>query len=549
MSALKTLILMQLKDKIDFSAFKSVKRAIFKVVLSILKFVLITGIIFVAFYVVDYLRIISSLPGIPQNFFTVVFTFVLLISIVVAIAGLVKSLYFAKDNQLLLTFPASRTTVFTSKLLVFYIYELLRNIYFIIPWLIAYGIINSVPFYFYLMLPIAWIVLTALTVSVATLLSIPTMYVFTFIKQYKWLEYIFLVCVITGIVFALVAIINAIPENFDLISQWVETYWVLQDFMTKFITIFLPFKFIVIALVGERYATTVSLFTKNYWLSLLGVILSIAVILGITYLLVRPLFFKMTSSPFEYKKSQIKKQLKNKRVNGFVSFVKKELILTYRTPSKFYDLLTAVLGLPLAILLLNKIYASMDTRLSGMLMSVVFNIMIILIMALSSNASISKTYSEEGASSYLIKTNPKPYLYSTFAKLFVNIACMSISIFASVFIFGSFVHYSFGAKLEIFLFIEFVYLAHLFMSADLDIMNPQTAHYQTTGSHINNPNEVKSSIYGFVISAIMSYLTYFFISDNMNSVWRKMMLIALVFCALRVWLYVNKVKVYYKERQ
>lgn len=549
MSSLKTLISMQLKDKVDFSFAKSVKKSIFKVVLSLIKFALITGIIFVAFYVVDYLRIISYLPGIPQNFFTVVFTFVLLISIIVAIMGLVKSLYFAKDNQLLLTFPASRTTVFTSKILVFYIYELMRNVYFLAPWLVAYGIINSVPFYFYLMIPVSVILLTALTVSISSLLSIPTMYVYTFIKQYKWLEYCAIAIIIAGVVFGLVMVINAIPENFDLISQWVETYWVIQDFMTKFISIFLPFKFVTISAIGERYATTVKLFTANYFYSILGIIATIVVVMGITYLLVRPLFFKMTSSPFEYKKSQITKTYKNKKNNGFLSFVKKEILLTYRTPAKFYDLLLVVIGLPLAILLLNKIYASMDTRLTGQIMSVVFNVLIVMVIALSSNSSISKIYSEEGASSYLLKTNPKPYLYSAFAKIFVNMVLVSLSILASVIVFTKFIGYDFWTVIEIFLFIEFVYLSHLFMCADLDIMNPQTAQYQTTGTHIHNPNEVRASVYGFVLSALMTFVAYFFLTDNMYTVWGKMVFISLMFCLLRVWLYISKVQVYFKERQ
>ncbi len=101
MKDLKTLILMQLKDKIDFSFIKSVKETIFKIVLSILKFVLITGLIFVAFYVISFLGIVSTLPGIPQNFFTVLFTCVYIISIVVCIMGLVKSLYF--NNYILIS--------------------------------------------------------------------------------------------------------------------------------------------------------------------------------------------------------------------------------------------------------------------------------------------------------------------------------------------------------------------------------------------------------------------------------------------------------------
>ena len=550
MSNLKTLILMQLKDKMDFSYLKSLKKSIFKVVLSILKFALITGVIYVAFSVLDMFQIVSDFPGIPQNFFNVIFTAVYLISIVVSVMGLVKSLYFSKDNQLTLTFPTSRTTLFVSKLLVFYIYEFFRNIYFLMPWFVAYGIINAFPIYFYLWLVIGILILTALSVVIASLLSIPTMYIYIFIKQYRWLEYVCVAAFIGLAVFGIITIINAIPENFDLVGQWVSTFWTIQKFITKFNRIFLPFTWVLTAIVGTQYGYDYNFFNKGQqFLCLLGVIGTILVVLGITLLIVRPLFFKMASTPFEYKKSLVSKRYKNKPMRGFASFLKKELVLTYRTSNKFYGLVYIVLGLPISIFLLNKIFASMDTRLTGYLLSIVFNILLILVIALSSNVPIAHVYSEEGASSYLLKTNPKPYLYSAFAKILINMVLVSISILASVIIFTQSTTYTAGTKILIFLFLECTYLSHLFMSADLDIMNPQTAHYQTTGSHLFNPNEIKSTIYGFLMSAIMTVLTYFLIMENTNNVWTKLFFVALAFLVLRVWLFVNKVKVYFKERQ
>ncbi len=549
MEGLKTLILMQLKDKIDFSYLKSVKKTIFKIVLSILKFVLIVGVIYIGFYVLDYLDLVSTLPGIPQSFFTVVFTLIFSISIVVNIMGLVKNLYFSKDNQLLLTFPVARTSVFTSKLIVYYIYEFLRNINFILPWFVAFGLINGIAFYFYLWLPVVLILLTALSVSISSLLSIPTMYIYLQIKQYKFLEYSLLVLALVAVVTGIVLVIDAIPENFDLIGQWVSTYWKIQNFLNKFIKTFIPFYWVVVACVGKQYGIVINLFAKEQIFCILGIIATIGIVLTITYLLVRPLFFKMASSPFEYKKSKVNKKFANKQMPGFLSFIKKEIVLTYRQSSKFYDLLFVVIGMPLAIFLLNKVFASMDTRLSGVLMGTAFNILLILIISLSSNVSIAHIYSEEGASSYLLKTNPKPYIYSLFAKLVINIVLVSLSLMVTVAIFTSFTSYSLVSKILIYLFLECAYLSHLFMSADLDIMNSQTAQYQTTGSHIYNPNEVKSTIYGFIISILLAVLSYLLIIENMNNVWIKLFVISFAFMALRIWLYINKVKVYFKERQ
>ena len=234
MEGLLTLTKMQLKDKIDFSAFKSVKKAIFKVVLTLLKFVVITAIIYVGFYVLSYLRLISLLPGIPQTFLTIVFTFMYSLSIIVCVFGMMKSFYFAKDNQVLLTMPVSRTTVFTSKLVVYYIYEFIRNLTYFLPLFVAYGMINSVPWFYYLWLIPMMFILTLLPVALGALLSIPLLLITTIVKNNKWLEYILVALFIGGIVTLLVLTINAIPENFDLIGSWGTTFWEIQDFLAKF---------------------------------------------------------------------------------------------------------------------------------------------------------------------------------------------------------------------------------------------------------------------------------------------------------------------------
>jgi len=548
MNGLKSLVLMQIKDKLDLSFMKSKKSAIFKIVLSILKFVVITAVFWLGFYVLSSLHLVSLQPGIPTNFFSALFTVMFMLSIIVCTFGLMKNLYYTKDNALLLTLPAKRTTVFTSKLLVYYLYELVRNVNYMLPLLIAYSIINSLPIYFYLWIIVGYFIITAVPVAIGALLSIPMMYIVNFIKQQKWLEYILVVCAIVGVIMGIVAIINAIPANLDLIGAWGTTFWQIQDFLTKFNKIFVPFYWLVVACVGVRYGSANQIFTANQFLSMLGTLLVVVSIIGITYLLVRPLFFRMASSPFEFKKKNIKKSKRNWTLNSFVSAIKKEILLTYRTPEKFYGLLAIVAGMPLAILLLNKIYASMDTRLAGTNMTIVFNVLMILLIALASNASMSRAYSEEGSSNYLLKTTPKSYVQSLFSKICINAVTMSVSILITTIIFCNFMQFAVVDTIMIFLMIESLYISHLVWSAEMDFMNPQTQQYQTTGTHANNPNETRSTVFSFVLSAIFAFLTFFFISKTPNSVWIKLSLLAIAFCALRIYLYITKIKVYFKEK-
>lgn len=547
MGGLKTLCKMQLKDRINLSFLKSVKQTIFKVVLSLLKFALITVVIYFGFYVLSYLRLVSLLPGVPENLFEVIFTCLMLLSIIVCSFGLVKTLYFAKDNFMLLTMPVDRTKVFLSKLIVFYIYEFIRNLNYFLPLLVAYGLINKMPFYYFFWLVLAMFIITLIPVCIGALLSIPLMYIQNFVKSYKFLEYTLVVVLIAGVSVGLILVINSIPANFDLIGTWGTTFWNIQNFLNTFNKIFMPFTWMSIAIVGKRYGISNNLFRLEQWISILIILGGIAIIFGLTYLLVRPMYFHMASTPFEYKKDKVTKTIPNKKRNAFWSGVVKDFKLNFRTPSKFYSLVAVIIGLPTSIFLLNKIYSAMDTRLTGTNMSIAFNILLILLIALSSNTMLAHVYSEEGNARYQLKTNPKPQMNSLVSKLVINVIGMTLSILITVIIFASFLKINVLNTILIFVFIESLYLGHMLHSVELDIMNPQTQRYQTEGDNLSNPNDIKSVIFAFLISIIFAFITYFLISENMNIVWTKVMLVAVVYMLIRTWLFVNKVKVYYKE--
>ena len=71
---LKPLVMMQLKDKIDFSFMKNKKKLITKIILSILSFALITGIIFALLFVSKLLKLFHLVDIVPVSVIVVVFT-------------------------------------------------------------------------------------------------------------------------------------------------------------------------------------------------------------------------------------------------------------------------------------------------------------------------------------------------------------------------------------------------------------------------------------------------------------------------------------------
>ena len=94
----------------------------------------------------------------------------------------------------------------------------------------------------------------------------------------------------------------------------------------------------------------------------------------------------------------------------------------------------------------------------------------------------------------------------------------------------------------------FVYVAHLFWSAEIDIMNPQNRLYQTTGDTQKNPNETKSTIIAFIFSLVFSFVVYFLISENKEIMFAKIFVLALVVLLVRIYLFFTRVRLYYKEK-
>ena len=112
--ALITLVKMQLKEKMDLGYFRSKRKMIFKLTWLLIEFAAITAIISVLFYFVKLFGLFSLVRDIPVSVISLVFGFMLLLSVVTDTVGLMKSLYFSKDNSVLLTLPSTPSLVFFS---------------------------------------------------------------------------------------------------------------------------------------------------------------------------------------------------------------------------------------------------------------------------------------------------------------------------------------------------------------------------------------------------------------------------------------------------
>ena len=548
LSALKTLTVMQLKEKMDRSGSKSFRARLFQIVYFVLGFVAVAAICFLLLHLASSLTLFSLVGDIPVSVMAIVFGAMTLLSIVFTVFGLVKSLYLSRDNLVLLTFPVKPSIVFLSKLLVYYIYELRKNFLFLIPLFFAYGLVKSLAIYFYVWVLFLFLFVSILPVLIAAILSIPALFVYQLCRKVRILQYILIMAAVLGGAWLVFMMISAIPDNIDLVASWGTTYWKIQDFLTGFeekFAIVLAFTQLIL---GKRVGVVELLFTPQtipHFLILLAIII---VLIALCFLLSQPLFYKMASTPFEYRKRNFEKGKPNRKTPVFLSALKKEWIAGLRDNSILSIFVQTVVLLPLAIELLNKLYSAMDTRFFGTQLGIAFNLLIVLLFMLSSSIRVASAYSREGATAYLNKVQPTTYGKLLFSKLVIPLLVGALGIIVTTYVFSR--HSGLGTQNNV-LFGCTAYLffvTHLFWSAEMDIMNPQYTQYATFAEQSNNPNENKSTLLCFILAFLAAVVELLLALEGVNVAWIKVSLIALALCALKIWTYFIKIKVFYKEK-
>ena len=544
---IKTLVMMQLKDKLDLSFLSSARGVIFKLVLSLLGLALITAVFYVAFMLSVTLSVFSFSSYLPDTVLTAIFTVIQILAILSCTVGLTKALYTSPDNKVLFTLPVDTNEVYFSKLLLYFIFELKRNFSITLPIFIAYGMINRAVFYYYLWAIFCFVIISAIPVVIGAVLSIPGLYLSKIVKRSKVLQGVLGTICFLVVAFLILDLVNRIPENINIMGSWGSITASIKAFLDGFCNLFTPFYMLCKMVVGGTLLISSRLFTFNTFIYLGLAILVIAVMFFASFFLARPLFFKMVSSQFEYEKLILKPK-KNKVHSASLSPFFETLKMTMRSSTEVFSLAVQFLAPPIAVFLLNKIYGAMNTSFIGQSMTRAFSLLVMLATALTFNADYANVYSKEGIARNLIKTRPEKPIKTVCSRISVRIMVGNLSVICATVLYGVATHMGFGQGLLITLVGVFLLNAHLLWTAELDIMNPQTDQFATVGQSFSNPNEIKSTVIAFVIALIFAFLTYFLSDTGALSALIKITVLAAGFFAFRAFLFIQRVKLYFAEK-
>lgn len=552
MKSLFILVMMQLKEQMNFKRYQVENVKFFHILLSIVgaivKFVVVTAFC-LGFLIISRMLGLFSFQGlpVPDTVISLVFSVMLLASVISCTVGLTKSMYYARDNAVLLTLPCPSLHVYLSKLIIFFIFEIRRNLSFLVPMFIAYYITHGYSAGAYLWMLFCMIWVSLFTVAIGAIFSIPAMWIANFFRQNKWLQITAMVATVAGAAVALFYAISLIPANIDLVAAWSTTYWQIQDFLEAYSNNFSYLYDFTRMLLGEIEHLDIYFNIGRTLLRFLVLAGSTLGILGVGLLVVRPLFYKMASTPFEYLKKYVKPK-KNKAKGKVFSSIHTNFLITVKNTNTIFANIGILISVPMLIFLLNKIFLAMKTREMGDNMIVAFNVLIMLLIVLNANCAISSLFSRDGQSSYLIKTLPSKYTLPIVAKLIPNTLFGVLAVAATAPILAITLPIATKDIAHIICAVEFIFIAHMFYSAQLDLMNPQTQLYASVGSTVSNSNETKSTVSAFLISFLTAGAVFFLLFEGAGYVYLKLILVALGILIYRTWMFFSMLKLYYKEK-
>ncbi len=553
LNRLKTLTSMQLRNSKKLLKPRSKKD---KWLFLGLKFVVFFALMFlfkVLLGLIDSYVMGSVLMVLNRDHMAFILAIFVILSIVEIASSFTFSLYKSKDNMILLSYPVKASEVFVSKLLVRYIKELKKMIFFIVPLFVGYFLLGKLDLqgffaflyfvrlaFFALLLPL-FIVLVS---GVFSLLFVGLDYVF---KRVPFLKLVTITLAIVGGFFLVLIFVDSLPQSLPLKELWFEIMQNVNSFIDEFVEseylgnpgVIVDSLFFGLGIIGDEWAVM---------LIILGII---AVLVLLTIFVSFRLFFRLSSTVTEISSSKKYKTKTKQTKNIFWTFLKKELKTYMRSDDNVLTTFMYLIILPLLLFLLNRIFNVLDISDVGTVLIMCINLLISIVLLTASNVSSASALSREGSEFYLLKISPVDTKLICLAKIVINFALSTLAIVFVGVALSNVTFVSTQSTIFICLILLFVNTGHICWSFELDIMNPKIEQNKAGEAVIDDNSNVSTSIIlGLVIAIIFTILGYFFFSkypSDYLQTWIRLLLIAIVFCAVRIYMFIIKLKTYFDD--
>ena len=530
---LKYLVLLQIGEKLRPQG--SLKKRILTTLLKVLCFAIVTAVIYVVLY------LISSLFFFDLNLETFV-GIILIIQIFDAFSVATTSsnvLFGKKENSMLLVYPCKHSEVFISKILVFIYNEVKKSVFFLLPLMLAYGVVTKAGATYFVSLLPCWFLLCLFPVFIGTSFSVLITNVSKFLKRHLIIRAVLLVVVLTAVFFLVDYVLSLIPRPIRLIAIYGKFMEAVKNVFSTAYLYSLYYRCLGSLMFGE-----------SVFLNVLIVIGALAVVIAICFLAVMPFFFKTASSTAESSSTKRRKKSSNKTKGLFATFLDKEFKLLFRSSDNLNSAISVILVYPILIYVLNFILSAINTSQLGAFMTVAFNVMIITSLLSVYNSNAAMALSQEGEGFAILKMAPSNTIPVCYAKMTVIAIVNVLAVITSTLVL---VYISNLTTIDLILMvftILCVSLGTLMWNFELDVYSPKVRDYIVKGdSFTDNPNVSKAVLIGFIVSILAGVISLLLLFDGYISGWIRVILLAVAFIVIRIYLLNTNLKAYFNDMQ
>ena len=532
---LKYLVLLQAGEK--FRSFKQgpTKKAAFRTFLKVIAAAAVAGVLLAVFSYVKSAYVFSF----DKELFTTVIFLTQIISVLTCVGSMMDVLYNSKENLILMAFPCNYNEIFISKIIVFTMEEMKKSCFFLLPFLLSYGLVGGAGAAYWGGLIPLWIFLTTFPVVFSAILSIPAIFVRKFLENHP-VVYGVLVTILLGGTFALVTyLLSFLPTPIKLVAFY-------NSFMRAFRAVLLKI---------NRFSIFYSLAGKTMFGQALAVGLPVLFAIFIATILLcffvaMPFYFKAASSSAEHSTAGKHHVGKTRFNNLFMTFFRKEVKLMFRSSKSLNSALSIILVFPIISYVMNFIVAAVRTNLYGDYMTIAFNVMITLSLISTYNANCASAISSEGSEFAVLKAAPSNTTLATWAKLTLTMIVDMLAVMMMSFVIGFTTTLEVKDILLIAGIILPISLGNILWSFQIDLTNPKINDYAVKGDAVvDNPNIAKALVIGFLISSLFGALNLLLLIDNYATGWARVYGLGYGFFLIRLYLYQRNLKVYFNDIQ
>lgn len=460
-------------------------------------------------YVVWLMGTVFSEAELQSEFLTLILIgglfFVLIFGIVTVLTGL----YFSKDTEFFLALPVKPSVVFAAKLAVVYLTELCVTAAVMIPCLITAGIVMEMPAVFYIIMPFAAILTPAIPLFLASIISIPIMYIVSFMKNRGAIGSI-AVLILFGVFFGAYYFGISKLQNVDFEQMDIS---VIRNAMVVLSNTLYP----LYAL--SRAMTLTPVFglgsAASVAVNLLIYAGSIAAVGSVALLISAAVYRRGAAGQLEGAKRDKVSNVEFKSSGTVKALMKKEWREVLRTPAFALNCLLGIVVCPLIVVfiwLTQNSYTAIEDAggtvdpssitLFGTIMRYIM-LVFIMFMSVGTNAGPSTTFSREGEKFYYCKMLPVAFPAQVKAKSYVyfiiecissilGIAAVSIMDFDIVFLICSV------------LFVIIFNYGSVNMAMLLDLRRPKLKWVTPNEAVKHNRNVVFTMLFTLLASAVLA---------------------------------------------